>query len=380
MDLYIVLGVAREASDADIKRAYRRLARQLHPDINPGDREAAVRFRQILHAYETLIDPDLRRTYDSGQLSAPSVANAVGFAGFDFSAAATAQPTTTFGDLFEDVFNRHARPTLASDRGADLHIKATLPFEASLRGASWPITVTRHDTCRACAGSGTHRTAETRCLACEGTGAVRSVRGHMVFTKSCRECGGAGRRRQAVCETCQGQGVERRVEALTVDLPAGIASGARVRLAGKGHAGVRGAPSGDLYLDVVVEPHPLFTRLGDDLHVVVPIAIDEAGLGARIDVETPDGPARLRIPPGTQTGQRFRMRERGMPSVRGGPRGDLLVEVQLMLPKLLDERSKELLREFGRLNAASVRGRRVEPAPAEGQASDVMGRERLSDG
>jgi molecular chaperone DnaJ len=381
MDLYIVLGIAREASDADIKRAYRRLARQLHPDINPGDREAAVRFRQVLHAYETLIDPNLRRTYDSGELGAtPTAANAVGFAGFDFSAAATAQPTTTFGDLFEDVFNRHGRPTLAGDRGADLHIKATLPFEASLRGASWPITVTRHDTCRACAGTGTHRTAESRCLACEGTGAVRSVRGHMVFAKTCRECGGAGRRRHATCETCQGQGVERRVEALTVNLPAGIASGARVRLAGKGHAGVRGAPSGDLYVDVVVQPHPVFTRVGDDLHVVVPIAIDEAGLGARIAVETPDGPARLRIPPGTQTGQRFRMRERGMPSVRGGPRGDLLVEVQLMLPKLLDERSKELLREFGRLNAASVRERPGETAPADGQDAELMAQERMSDG
>ena len=382
MDLYIVLGIAREASDADIKRAYRRLARQLHPDINPGDREAAVRFRQVLHAYETLIDPDLRRTYDSGQLGGTPIAAApVGFAGFDFSAGATAQPTTTFGDLFEDVFNRQGRQaTLAGDRGADLHIKATLPFEASLRGASWPITVTRHDTCRACAGTGTHRTAESRCMTCEGTGAVRSVRGHMVFAKTCRECGGTGRRRQATCDTCQGQGVERRVESLTVNLPAGIASGARVRLAGKGHAGVRGAPSGDLYVDVVVEPHPLFTRVGDDLHVVVPVAIDEAGLGARIEVPTPDGPARLRIPPGTQTGQRFRMRERGMPSVRGGPRGDLLVEVRLMLPKILDERSKELLREFGRRNAESVRDGEVATAPPSPQDVQPLVRERISDG
>ena len=338
-----------------------------------------MRFRQILHAYETLIDPDLRRTYDSGQLGpAPSAANDFGFAGFDFSAAATAQPTTTFGDLFEDVFNRQSRQaTLAGDRGADLHIKATLPFEASLRGANWPITLTRHDTCRSCAGTGAHRTAESRCLTCEGSGAVRSVRGHMVFAKTCRECGGTGRRRQATCDTCQGQGVERRVEALNVMLPAGIASGARVRVAGKGHAGVRGAPSGDLYVDVVVEPHPVFARVGDDLHLVVPVAIDEAGLGARIDVPTPDGPARLRIPPGTQTGQRFRMRERGMPSVRGGPRGDLLVEVQLMLPKILDERSKELLREFGRLNGESVRERAAAESPGR-QASDLA-QERMSD-
>ena len=380
MDLYIVLGIAREASDADIKRAYRRLARQLHPDINPGDREAAARFQQILQAYETLIDPDLRRTYDSGQLGGtPTAANAVGFAGFDFSAAATAQPTTTFGDLFEDVFNRHSRQaTLAGDRGADLHIKTTVPFEASLRGASWPVTVTRHDACRACAGTGAHRTAESRCLTCEGSGAVQSVRGHMVFARTCRDCGGTGRLRQASCDTCNGQGVERRVESLTVNLPAGIASGARIRVAGKGHAGVRGAPSGDLYVDVAVEPHPLFTRVGDDLHIVVPLAIDEAGLGARIDVPTPDGPARLRIPPGTQTGQRFRLRERGMPSVRGGPRGDVLVEVQLMLPKILDERSKDLLREFGRLNGESVRERAVAGSP-NGQDSARV-RERMTDG
>jgi len=201
----------------------------------------------------------------------------------------------------------------------------------------------------------------------------------MVFARACRECGGTGRLRQATCDICQGQGVERRVESLTVNLPAGIASGARIRVAGKGHAGVRGAPSGDLYVDVAVEPHPLFARVGDDLHIVVPVAIDEAGLGARIDVPTPDGSARLRIPPGTQTGQRFRLRERGMPSVRGGPRGDVLVEVQLMLPRILDERSKDLLREFGRLNGESVRERAV-GAGLPGDQDSARVRERMTDG
>ena len=356
MDLYIVLGVAREASNAEIKRAYRRLARQLHPDINPGDREAAARFRQILQAYETLSDPEQRRSYDAGQMSGlTGEPSTIGFAGFDFSAVASGQRATTFGDLFEDVFNRAGREPASGDRGADLHLKATLPFEVALGGAEWPVTVTRQDACRSCAGTGAHRTSESQCLACEGTGAVRSVRGHMVFAKTCRHCRGTGRLRQVLCATCQGQGVERRVELLRVQLPPGVATGARVRVAGKGHAGYRGAPAGDLYVEVTVEPHPLFTRVDDDLHVLLPIAIDEAGLGARIDVPTPDGPARLRIPPGTQTGQRFRLRERGMPSVRGGPRGDLVVEVRLMLPTLLDERSKELLREFGRINAESVR-------------------------
>jgi molecular chaperone DnaJ len=358
MDLYIVLGVTREASPAEIKRAYRRLARQLHPDINPGDREAAQRFQQILQAYETLIDPDLRRTYDAGELGlAAGDVRTFGFAGFDFSAAASGPRATTFGDLFEDVLNRQRRVG-AGERGADLHVQTTLPFEASWRGAEWPVSVTRQDACRACAGSGALRTAESRCQTCEGTGAVRSVRGHMVFSKACPSCAGSGRLRQTACATCHGQGVEWRAESLRVLLPAGVATGARVRIPGKGHAGVRGGPPGDLYVEVTVEPHALFTRVDNDLHVAMPIAIDEAALGARIDVPTPEGPARLRIPPGTQTGQRFRLRERGMPSPRGGPRGDVIVEVRLMLPPLLDERSKELLREFGRINAASVRDQR----------------------
>jgi molecular chaperone DnaJ len=358
MDLYIVLGVQREATPADIKRAYRRLARRFHPDINPGDREAAARFRQILEAYETLIDPDRRRRYDSGGVSHDrDDAAAFGFAGFDFSHAADSHRATTFGDLFEDVFTRRGERerTGEADRGADLHLKASLSFEAAWRGADWPVTLTRQEACRSCAGSGYHRTVESRCVSCEGTGVVRSVRGHMVFSKNCPHCGGSGRLRQLVCETCHGQGVETRSDTLNVRMPAGVASGARVRVPGKGHAGIRGGPPGDLYIDVEVADHPLYRRVGDDLCLTVPIAIHEAALGARVDVPTPDGAARLRVPPGTQSGQRFRLRERGVPSTRGGPRGDLVVEVRLMLPKLLDERSKELLREFGRINGESVR-------------------------
>ncbi len=358
MDLYILLGVEREASGAEIKRAYRRLARRFHPDINPGDREAAARFEQILDAYETLIDPDRRRSYDSGQTSRPmDDASAFGFAGFDFSAAADARRATTFGDLFQDVFARRSDRArqAAPDRGADLHLKASMSFEEAWRGVQWPLTITRHEACRSCAGSGYHRTVESRCVSCEGSGVVRSVRGHMVFSKNCPQCGGTGRLRQLTCTTCHGQGVETRAESLNVSIPAGVADGARVRVHGKGHAGVRGAAPGDLYIDVAVAPHPLFQRVGDDLHMSIPIAIHEAALGARVEISVPDGSTRLRIPPGTQSGQRFRLRERGMPSPRGGARGDLVVEVRLMLPKLLDERSKELLREFGRINGESVR-------------------------
>jgi molecular chaperone DnaJ len=180
------------------------------------------------------------------------------------------------------------------------------------------------------------------------------VRGHMIFTKNCPRCAGTGILRQERCDACQGQGVAPRAEAITVPVPAGVADGARLRLAGKGHAGVRGGAPGDLYLDIRVHPHQAFERHGDDVHMVLPIAIHEAGLGARIDVTTPDGTAKVRVPPGTQSGQRFRLRERGVPT-RQGRRGDLVVEVRLTLPRMLDERSKELLREFGRINGESVR-------------------------
>ena len=356
MDFYIVLGVDRTAGAGDIKRAYKRLARRLHPDINPGDREAAARFRQVLDAYETLMDPDRRRRYDSGQLSSGDADNGgtFGFAGFDFSNRVHAERTTTFGELFEEVLQKRARQSEGAEHGADIHARTQLTFEEAWRGVQRTVTVTRQDTCRACAGSGYQRVAETRCVSCEGTGAVRSVRGHMVFAKTCPMCGGEGRLKQQECVPCRGQGVETRSETLTVKIPPSVADGARVRIAAKGHAGVRGGAPGDLLIDVSVAEHPVYRREGDELHMTLPIAIHEAALGAKIDIETPDGGVRLRVPPGTQSGQRFRLRDRGFPS-RHGQRGDLVVEVRMKLPKVLDERSKELLREFGRINGESVR-------------------------
>jgi len=356
MDFYIVLGVDRGAAAGDIKRAYKRLARRLHPDINPGDREAEARFRQVLDAYETLMDPDRRRRYDAGQLSdgESDDAETFGFAGFDFSSRVHAERTTTFGDLFEEVLSKRARPADSGDHGADIHARTTLSFEEAWHGVQRTVTVTRQDVCRACAGSGYQRVAETRCVSCEGTGAVRSVRGHMVFAKTCPTCGGEGRLKQEECAPCHGQGVEPRVETLSVRIPAAVADGARVRIPAKGHAGVRGGAAGDLLIDVTVTEHPIFRREGDELHMTVPIAVHEAALGAKIDIETPDGSVRLRVPPATQSGQRFRLRDRGAPS-KTGQRGDLVVEVRMKLPKVLDERSKELLREFGRINGESVR-------------------------
>jgi molecular chaperone DnaJ len=303
-----------------------------------------------------LIDPDRRRRYDAGQGVPPAPpASSFGFAGFDFSTRVHAERTTTFGDLFEEVFARRSDPRLAPERGADIHVRTALTFDEAWRGAERAVTLTRHHACHQCAGSGFQRVSETSCVSCEGSGTVRSVRGHMVFAKNCPRCAGTGILRQERCVACYGQGVTARTDTLTVQLPAGTADGARLRLAGQGHAGVRGGVPGDLYVDVRVEPHEVFRRDGDDVHMVLPIAIHEAGLGARIEVTTPDGTARVRVPPGTQSGQRFRLRERGVPSRLGG-RGDLVVEVRLTLPRVLDERSKELLREFGRINGESVRG------------------------
>ena len=349
-----MLGVPHEASEADIKRAYRRLARRYHPDINPGDRLAEHRFRQILEAYETLIDPARRSRYDSGGGPAPADRRAGGFEGFDFSSRGV-DHSATFGDLMAEVLTERGTRPATPERGADLHQDARLSFEDAFSGTQRPVTVTRRETCRACAGSGVTRVSPGPCLACQGAGTVRSVRGHMVFSRSCTACGGTGQSRPRPCETCGGLGAETRAETVQVRIPAGVADGDRVRVAAKGNAGTRGGSAGDLYITVHVAPHPLFRRDGDDLHTTVALAIHEAALGARIDIPTPDGAARLRVPPGTQSGQRFRLRERGMASTRDGRRGDLVVEVRLMLPRVLDERSKELLREFGRINGENVR-------------------------
>jgi molecular chaperone DnaJ len=354
LDLYIVLGLAHGAKEADIKRAYRRLARRFHPDINPGDRLAEARFRQILDAYETLMDPQRRSRYDAGQGFEPPERPKSGFEGFDFSQRGS-DHSATFGDLFAEVLNERDGRVHAGERGADLYLDAHLTFEEALTGVEQSLAVTRRETCRVCAGSGATRVSRGPCHLCQGSGAIRSVRGHMVFTRSCTACGGTGEQRPRPCDRCGGAGQEARSETVRTHIPAGVADGDRIRVSGKGNAGIRGGVPGDLYVTVHVASHPTFRREGDDIHVVAPIAIHEAALGARVEIDTLDGPARLRVPPGTQSGQRFRLRERGAPSRRDGRRGDLVVEVRLMLPKVLDERSKELLREFGRLNSDTRR-------------------------
>jgi molecular chaperone DnaJ len=356
MDFYVLLGIERGAPLADIKRAYKRLARRHHPDINPGDRTAAVQFRQIAEAYETLSDPERRRRYDAGgEASAAAEDNTVGFEGFDFSISASGPSASTFGDLFAELLQQRGAGPGAAERGTDLHQQLSVAFGVAVLGGQQIVTVTRQEHCRSCHGMGRLQVAETNCPGCHGTGTVKSARGHMIFSKPCARCGGAGRLNTALCPTCTGAQVDVRTEPLTIAIPPGLGDGARMRVAGKGNAGRNGGEHGDLYVTVHVHPHPLFRREGDDLHLVVPVAIHEAALGTRFEVPALDGSARVRVPPGTQSGQRFRLRERGVASLRSGRRGDLVVEVRVVLPTLLDERSKELLREFGRINHEDVR-------------------------
>jgi molecular chaperone DnaJ len=354
MDFFIVLGLQHGASEAEIRRAYRRLARRFHPDINPGDRAAEARFREILEAYETLIDPDRRSRYEAGQPVVTQAEARAGFEGFDFSRRGS-DHVVTFGDLFGEVLRERDARQPATERGADLHQELQLSFDESFGGVTRQVTVTRRETCRVCAGSGRTRSATAACVVCQGAGSTQSVRGHMVFSRRCTACGGSGQQRPRPCGPCGGVGLETRTDTVSVRLPAGIADGETVRVEGRGNAGARGGPTGDLYLRVHVAGHPDFRRDGDDLHTVVDVGIHEAALGARIAIPGPDGAVRLRLPPGTQSGQRLRLSGRGMPSPRGGRRGDLIVEVRMRLPAMLDERSKELLREFGRINGESVR-------------------------
>lgn len=349
MDLYSLLGLAPGATPAEIKRAYRRLSRRYHPDINPGDRAAETLYRKISEAYETLVDPDRRRSYDtSGGQTSPDGSTTFEFTGFDFSAAAHGSQAATFTELFAELLHPVPPSSAGPQQGADIHAAVTVPFEDAMRGVERQVVVVRQDVCRSCGGAGAVHAGDRRCAPCQGSGKVRWARGHMVFSKSCVACQGTGRQRTVRCAACAGHGQQVRSEAVPVAIPAGVQEGTRLRIAGRGHAGRSGAPNGDLYVVVHVPPHQIFRRQGDDLFVTVSIGVHDAVLGARLDVPSLEGPVKLRIPPGTQAGQKFRLRERGAPGANGG-RGDLVVEVRIVLPEIVDERGKELMREFGKL-------------------------------
>ena len=297
MDLYIVLGVQQGASESEIKRAYRRLARRFHPDINPGDQTAAARFRQILEAYETLIDPARRSRYDAGNPMADAAQPGSGFEGFDFSTRGV-DYSASFGDLFAEVLTERGARQPSAQRGADLHMEMQVTFEESLSGGQRAMTVTRRDHCRVCAGSGRTRSSTGPCHLCQGTGAVRSVRGHMIFSRSCGACSGTGQQRPRACEPCAGSGQETRSETVSARIPPGVADGDRLRVPGKGNVGFSGGPAGDLYVTVKVGSHPAFRREGDDLLMTVNRRRARGGVGrARGDPH-----ARGRCAPSHSTG------------------------------------------------------------------------------
>lgn len=379
MDLYEVLGVRRSASVAEIRRAYQKLARALHPDLNPGDPVAAERFRAVSRAFEVLSDPERRAAYERGDLAPPpAAAPDVGFEGFDFTV--DVRPgRVDFGEIFEGL--RPSRRAGDPVRGEDLEAAVKVTFEEAFRGTRRRLAAVRQDPCETCGGSGDVQFGPLPCGRCGGSGRLRARRGHMIFTRRCAECGGAGVLRFRPCPRCEGEGRLMRSEWLEVDIPPGVATGTQVRVPGGGNAGRRGAPPGDFVIVVEVEPHPFYQREGEDLRCLVPVSMTEAALGAHIEVPTPDGPVPIEIPAGTQTGQRFRLRRRGMPRLGEGGRGDLYVEARVEIPAVIDDQERALLRELDRLHPQDPRreakgGATPPAADRAGEAEARPGRRR----
>jgi molecular chaperone DnaJ len=364
-DFYELLGVSRKANAKEIRSAFRKLARKYHPDLNPGDKSSEEKFKQLQEAYDVLSDAKKRQMYDQHgfysdnyQPGAPPPGNDpedarvnFDFGGFDFNSGAGAPGTggtggSSFRDLFSQFFRggRGAEMEVEQEPGGDLEYQIEIDFWDAVRGAVKKLQITRMETCETCHGTGAVGSPQT-CTACGGTGTIQQAAGKMKFNVPCTRCGGTGRLR-TMCKTCGGEGRIRRTETIDVRIPAGVASGSRVRVPGKGNAGTMGAPAGDLYLRVEVKPHPFFERRGNDLYVKVPVKISEATLGAKIEVPTIDGRSLMRIPPATNSGTTLRLREKGVPSARDGVRGDEYVEIQVVVPKPTDERVRNLMKEL----------------------------------
>ncbi len=362
MDLYELLGVRRNASATDIRRAFQKRARSLHPDLNPGDPVAAERFREVARAFEVLSDPQRRGAYDRGEPSPTPAAPTPqgGFEGFDFSAQMRVE-AVGFHEIFEAV--RPIAPSPALLRGEDLEQATRLSFEESLKGTHRRVHLVRFEPCESCGGAGEVAYGPVPCPRCQGTGQVRGSRGHMIFSRRCVECDGSGRLQRRSCARCSGEGRTIASEWLDVQIPPGVGDASQVRLPGCGNAGRRGGPPGDFVLAVHVEAHATFRREGEDLFCEVPVSMTEAALGAHVEVRTPEGPVTIEIPAGTQNGQRFRLRKRGMPRLGDKGRGDLFVEARVVIPAVTDDRGRALLRELGQLLPQDVRS--ASPAPKE---------------
>ena len=345
-DFYKVLDVPRNATEAEIKKAYRRLAMKYHPDRNPNDREAEERFKEAKEAYEVLSEANKRAVYDQyGHAGIEaSRGGGPGAGGFGFSGAEAF--SDVFGDVFGDIFGSR-RSGSQMLRGADLRYEIALDLSEAVFGRSIEIDVNKLVECEICHGSGAARgTTPSTCDTCSGTGQVRVSQGFFTLQQTCPHCRGTGRIVRNPCDQCLGQGRVRRSKKLQVKIPAGVDSGDRVRLAGEGEAGRNGGPPGDLYVEVQVREHPIFERDGVHLSCEVPISFATAALGGSIEVPTLDGQVVLKIPAETQSGRVFRMRDKGVKSVRGPGRGDLFCRVVVETPIHLSQEQRKLLQEF----------------------------------
>jgi molecular chaperone DnaJ len=345
-DYYKVLDVARDAPEAEIKKAYRRLAMKLHPDRNPGDKNAEEQFKEAKEAYEVLSDTNKRAAYDQ-----------FGHAGVDAQRGAGAgpggfNPGEAFGDIFGDVFGdifgggrRGGRSQVF--RGADLRYDLELDLNQAVFGAAIEIDIPKLSECETCGGSGAAKGhSPVQCETCHGSGQVRVSQGFFQLQQPCPRCRGSGKIVKNPCDTCLGQGRVRRTKRLSVKIPPGVDNGDRIRLGGEGEAGRNGGPAGDLYVEVRVRPHEIFEREGDNLSCEVPVSFTTAALGGTIIVPTLDGQVSLKIPAETQSGKVFRLRDKGVKPVRGGMRGDLFCRVTVETPVKLSGEQKELLRKF----------------------------------
>jgi len=359
-DYYEVLGVARTATAEEIKKAYRKLAIQFHPDKNPGNKEAEEKFKEAAEAYEVLADDNKRKAYDQfGHAGAQG-------GGFDFSqfggagGAGFSNLNDLFGDIFSEVFGaggpggRGGRGGVRGQRGADLRYNLSVSFEEAAFGVEKTIQVPRETACKTCSGTGARpgTSAET-CGTCRGAGEIRFQQGFFTLSKTCPDCSGSGQIIKSKCGDCRGSGRKTETTRLQVKVPAGIDSGQRLKLRGEGEAGTMGAPSGDLYVVIEVDEHPFFRRDGVDVHCSVPISFPQAALGTEIDVPTLGGTVKLKIPAGTQSNKRFRLKAKGIAQLGGRDRGDQYVMIQVEVPSKLTSEQRQLLERFAAIGGES---------------------------
>jgi molecular chaperone DnaJ len=358
-DFYEQLGCSRTASADDLKKAYRKLAMQHHPDRNPGDKEAEKRFKELNHAYDILKDPDKRAAYDrygaaafDGSMGAgPGAGGFQGAQGFDFG--------SVFGNIFDEMFGDtggRGRPGGRGDmRGQDLRFNLEITLEQAYGGTDATVRVPSSISCEACNGSGAEAGSKPhQCPTCKGHGRLRAQQGFFTVERACHTCHGAGQVIDKPCKVCAGQGRVRRDKTLKVNIPAGVEDGTRIRLTGEGEAGTRGGPAGDLYVFLSVRRHDLFDREGPDVHCKVPLSMAQATLGGSIEVPGLDAKfSRINIPAGTQSGHQLRLRGKGMPIVRSSQRGDMYIEIMVETPVNLTAKQKELLKEFDKAGKTS---------------------------